>query len=132
MTANRNGVDYESLISVSKKLGGTATTVGVFQNSEKFLKLQGNHSDFEINVRIPEDFWKVGTYTLEEGAGSLNPNCFVTLIDNFNYDFNIAGEITITTFDLTDRIFKATFNFSSPDNTVTGTLDYPLDDEEFD
>lgn len=132
MSVTRNGVDNASLKSISLILGGTATEVGVFQNNVKFLKLQGDHPNFQINLRIPEFFWEEGTYTLEEGTGSLNQNCFVTLIENSNFDFDIEGEITITTFDLTNRILEGTFNFSSPTNTVTGTLDYPLDDPEFD
>lgn len=137
MSVNLNGVTHKSLLSLPKKLGVSIETTMVEtynDEGEKYLWLQGDHIDFKINIRIPQNFWKEGTFTMQEGLFVDNSSCFITFIDEHSedgFDFNVEGEINITTFDLADKVFKATFSFSSPTNTATGTLDYPLDHEEF-
>lgn len=137
MSVNLNGEQYKSLINATKQIGlanATYTLVETNGNNEvKYLWLQGEHADFNINIRIPENLWQTGTYPLVEGLAVDETACFVTFIAEDGYfDFEVEGELTITNFDLDDRIFEATFSFSSTQNMAEGTLDYPLDNEEFD
>ncbi len=136
MSINLNSVDYNGLVNFTNRIGLADSPFTIVETNSntgiKYLWLQGDHSSFQINIRIPEDLWQEGTFVLEEGAGLSGTTCTVSFIDNTgNFDFDVAGEITITNFDLTNNTFDASFNFSSTSNTVTGTLDYPLDDDEF-
>lgn len=135
MSLNLNGTDFNGLTNASFGFFNTESTMVITStDNEKFLWLQGDHADFQVNIRIHENMWKEGTYTLVEGLTLDDSNCKLTFLeagDNGDFDYEVEGTITITSFDLENKLLKGTFNFSSPDNTATGTLDYPLDAEEF-
>ncbi|MFK7949272.1 MAG: hypothetical protein AB8G11_16895 [Saprospiraceae bacterium] len=132
MNVNWNGTDYTGLNRSVFGATQQSTDVHSTSSGDKYLHLQGSHSDIEVNIRLRGDAWKTGTYTLEESASLNNSNeALIGFIVGLDGDYDVQGNITVTEFDLVNRRIKANFDFSSANNTVTGTLDYPLDDDEF-
>jgi hypothetical protein len=132
MSMTLNGTDYEGLVTTLYPNNPAAWVQESSLDNTKFLLMQGNHPDYQVNLRLPENNWKVGTYQFTEGSFNSSAEAVINLINsNFESDYDLTGTVTITEFDLTKRTLKGTFDFSSPTNTATGTLDYPLDDDEF-
>ena len=103
MSVNLNGTSYDNLVSLGYGTINPATLIDVSNTTgDKYLKLQGNHPDFQINIRIHESLWQAGSYTLTEGFGSTLVGCSVTFILNTDFDFEVEGDIEITEFNLTD------------------------------
>ena len=101
---------------------------------------------------IPENNWEVGTYDLNINPRAYDsdskeiPTPFISLVlteGQLNYNTLEGGKITITEFNLVQRVIKGTFEFPfeevSGNSSGTeifqcknGTFDYSLDDEYFD
>lgn len=159
MSANIAGVEYDDLKPNLFNLTNSASIVVWFTTSgieDAYIHLQGNSeytsptllsSTKEINLFIPETNWVEGTFVLSEyitEASSISPHyTYYTfdLPDNI-YNENISGSITITKVSLDERVIQGDFEFTykliNEDDLseegpfeVTGTFDYPLDDEFF-
>jgi len=148
LSATIDGEQYTGLKPLSYGLNGVATIIDQSIDA-KYLKLQGSDPNYSISILISENHWgALGTFPLdpqlfptENGhyghivAGLSNPT-----IDFFN---GTSGSITITKFDLDTRVFEATFELeynrqdsntyesTGPFYVTDGTLDFPLDHEEF-
>lgn len=148
MSAIIDGQPYTDLKPLAYPFNGVATLI---DNSidAKYLKLQGSHNDYSISLLISENHW--GT----TGTFDLDPQLFPTQnghyghivagLGDFTNDYfsGTTGSITITKFDLATREFEGTFNLEyyreNDDNgtqvgplyVTDGTLDFPLDNEEF-
>ena len=135
MSLKLNGTDFNGLTNASFGFFNTESTMVITSTDNvKFLWLQGDHEDFQVNIRLHENMWMEGTYPLIEGTSLDADNAKLTYLtsgDNGDFDYEVEGSVSITEFDLENKILKGTFSFSSPDNTATGTLDYPLDAAEF-
>lgn len=155
MTANIKGVQYDYMVPfLWQTFTDNAVSISHF-GGDPYLKIQGNstpqdvtlENSKEINIFIPESDWAVGTYNLaaEGGAGS-NVNLVYRDINEedsqaFEGD---NGILTITEFNLEERVIRGTFEFTftqhfvgtgdieGPFQVLNGTFDYSLDDEFFD
>ncbi len=161
MTANINGTQYNNLVPFSWTLFHNAVSVSTFSTTdEKYILIQGNSAPMdtsmsntkEINLYIPESLWSVGTYTL--GNNHVDNNELpISHVNIVYFDSSDApsqaferdnGTITITEFDLTNRVIKGTFEFKfdlhytqstdvlGPLDCLNGTFDYSLDHSYFD
>ena len=134
-----NGQEYDRLTNAAIRFGVPfeymQVSTSINDPDLKWITLQGDHADFQINLHIPRQYWGTGEFELEEGStdfgfGDLCRVHYITPGPGFNND--ITGSLTITEFDIEDRILNGNFSFSDDTVSVVGTLNYPLDDEEFD
>ncbi|MGV6828310.1 MAG: fibronectin type III domain-containing protein [Flavobacteriales bacterium] len=162
MTANIKGVQYDYMVPFLWQtfINEAVSIVTFSDNEELYLKIQGNsepqNSNFdtnkEINIFIPETNWELGTYNLGNDYIDTeeNPQAFVNLVyfdsaqGTFQANEGEFGSITITEFNLEERIIKGTFEFTftlydvntnietGPFDCLDGTFDYSLDDTYFD
>lgn len=162
MTANLNGEQFNDLKPNGYNIINQAATYVYFATSEEaYLKIQGSStyteinvtpSTKEINIFIPESYWAEGTYPLTVSgdiaeAGSLPYYAILYWNDDEyfqSYGLEAGATMTITEFDLVNRVIKGTFEFQfmranntgdlviGPLNCLNGTFDYALDDEYFD
>ncbi|UKM64250.1 hypothetical protein GSB9_00797 [Flavobacteriaceae bacterium GSB9] len=161
MTANLKGKQFNDLKPTGYFFNGVAVSLdNFFVENEKinYLKVQGGTNIFlidnltEINLYIPENNWEVGTYDLNIDPRAYDsdskeiPTPFISLVlteGQLNYNALEGGKITITEFNLVERVIKGTFEFPfeevSGNSSGTeifqcknGTFDYSLDDEYFD
>lgn len=126
MTANIAGVQYDNMKPFL--FGQTdATRVVMFSGTdENFLAIQGNSAFMdptfentkEINLFIPESQWAPGTYLLTDSAtsgGNAQSNVNIIYNDSSTPTTQAYeeedGSITITNFDLQQRIVEGTFEF---------------------
>lgn len=126
MTANIAGIQYNSMKPFL--FGQTdATRVVTFSGTdENFLGIQGNSAFMdatfqntkEINLFIPESQWAPGTYLLTDTAtsgGNAQSNVNIIYNDSSTPTTQAYeeedGSITITRFDLQERIVEGTFEF---------------------
>ncbi|MBK5212036.1 MAG: fibronectin type III domain-containing protein [Flavobacteriaceae bacterium] len=159
MTANIAGVQYNNMKPFL--FGQTdATRVVTFSGTnENFLAIQGNSAFMdptfentkEINLFIPQSQWLPGTYLLTDTATSSgNAQSNVNIIYNDSSTPTTQayeeedGSITITKFDLQERVVEGTFEFrfklyyvdsgtySEILECKNGTFKYSLDASFFD
>lgn len=133
MNITLNGTAYNEL----KPLGyfgenGFITGVSILHSNdgERYLHLQGDHAEFQVNLRMHESLWKESNSIIEEGFNPSEKICYATLVYGDALDFDIEGVIEVTKFDMTNRVITGNFEFSSSVNKVVGTFDYPLDAED--
>ncbi len=161
MTANLDGVQYDYMIpNLYNIFNINAVRVVNFSGTdENFLHIQGNttpddvvlSNSREINIHIPESQWSEGTYTLEiwptDATGQAVSRIRMIHLDiesGFTQAHGEEGTVTITEFNLTERIIRGTFEFTyyisnpttdeeiGPLQCLNGTLHYSLDDDFFD
>ncbi|WP_431136580.1 hypothetical protein [Psychroserpens mesophilus] len=161
MTANLNGEQFNDLKPNGFNLFNRAINIVTFSyaNDDDYISIQGNSTyqnvipnnlTKEITIYIPQSSWSIGTYNLAEGPvysdNNVTPTPHYDLVyfDNDDYSGNIEeeGSITITEFDLNERIIRGTFEFSysrtsdtdviGPFDCTNGTFEYSLDDDYFD
>lgn len=159
MTANIAGVQHDNMQPVLYD-GTHATRVVLFSGTdENFLAIQGNSLPMnpwggdskEINLFIPESQWTPGTYLLTDipamdGAAQSNVNIIYndSSLPTSQSNEEENGSITITKFDLQERVIEGTFEFrfrlyfvgtgtrSDIMEVRNGTFKYSLDDSFFD
>lgn len=159
MTANIAGVQYNTMQPVLYD-GTHATRVVLFAGTdENFLAIQGNSSPMipwggdskEINLFIPESQWIPGTYLLTDipsmnGVAQSNVNIIYndSSLPTSQSNEEEDGSITVTRFDLQERVIEGTFEFrfrlyfvgsgtrSDIMEVRNGTFKYALDDSFFD
>lgn len=159
MTASINKIAYTDM----RPNGYLVFSQGVRVNDansrkdETYMLVQGNsgyanpdvmaEADREINLRIPNKYWQVGTYALYNEANNVNRGvCYYTI---FGLDIPgevsvkaLPGEIFVTEFNLQDKVTRGFFKFeymlineqdSSEEGPfeVRGTFDYELNDPYF-
>jgi len=161
MTANLNGEQFNDLKPNGFNFFNRAVNLVTFSyaNDDDYISIQGNstyqnvipdNSTKEITIYIPQSSWSIGTYILAESPvysdnGVIpTPHYDLVYFDNDDYNGNIeeVGSITITEFDVDERIIRGTFEFSysrtsdtdiiGPFECTNGTFEYSLDDEYFD
>lgn len=159
MTANINKIQYDDLKPSTYLFGQGIGFNGFFSRSDDdYIELQGNSTystptvieaeTKEINIHIPSVYWKEGTFVMYHIDTDVSePEIFYSFLEfdiSSNIDKeNIDGEIVIDEFNTVERVIKGTFKFDykltntedgSTDGPfkVTGTFDYPLDDDHFD
>ena len=133
MNITLNGTAYNEL----KPLGyvgenGFITGVSILYSNdrERYLHLQGDHAEFQVNLRLHESLWKEGNAIIKEGFNPSEKICYATLVYGESLDFDIEGTIEVTKFDMEKSVITGNFEFSSTVNKVVGTFEYPLDAEE--
>lgn len=162
MTANIAGEQFNNMRPNGFNLFNSAigiVTYSYFSN-EDYIRIQGNTTyqniaptEFtkEITIWIPQSSWSVGTYTLAdsvvdalETGQTPTPHYGIVYFNNDEYSqaFEDEGTITITEFNLEERVIRGTFEFTfrrsgnneeiGPFDCMNGTFDYSLDDEYFD
>jgi uncharacterized lipoprotein NlpE involved in copper resistance len=149
MTANLNGVQYNDLAPNGYIAFNEAISMGTDLDGYNLIRIQGNSTPgnivgngVEINLHLREDNWAEGTYDLYEdstdGGSMLN---YIDLSSSNYMAFFESGTVTITNFDLTNRLVEGTFEFQyyhinttyeGPYSCTSGTFKYALDDEYFD
>lgn len=161
MTANLNGEQFNDLKPNGFNFFNKAISIVTFSyaNDDDYISMQGNSTyqnvtpgdtTKEITIFIPESSWSVGTYELAESPvysdNNVTPTPHYRLVyfDNDEYFGNIeeVGSITITEFNLNERIMRGTFEFSyfrtsdtdtiGPFDCTNGTFEYSLDADYFD
>lgn len=169
MTANINGVQYNDM--KPNGFGGFfSDAVQIvrypYKNEQDYIKIQGDNTynevfpgntTKEINLFIPENAWQEGTYILEtyiigpendeNGYDEVLPHFDISFFYESNtqaYESDYGGTISITNFDLEERLIEGTFEFqyitsnldtnvvSGPFDCTDGTFSYSLDDDYFD
>ncbi|MEM5566206.1 hypothetical protein WNY78_13885 [Psychroserpens sp. AS72] len=161
MTANLDGEQFDVMKPNGYNLFNSAIGMVTYSyaNDDDYIRIQGNStyqnitpSEFtkEITIWIPESSWSVGTYNLADGVvyddnGVMpTPHYGIVYFNNDDYPqaFENEGSITITEFNLVDRVIRGTFEFTyrrsgdageiGPFNCTNGTFDYSLDADYFD
>ncbi|WP_369992811.1 hypothetical protein [Winogradskyella sp.] len=164
MTANLDGEQYNDMKPNGYNTFNSAIDIVTFSyaNDFDYIAIYGNstyaqivpdNTTKEIKLFIPENKWQEGTYDLETyPVDDENGNDVVPHFDiNFFYGNNVlgytgdyGGTITITEFDLTNRVITGTFEFqyhkinnstnevTGPLDCINGTFNYSLDDNYFD
>ncbi|MCK8479918.1 hypothetical protein [Psychroserpens algicola] len=162
MTANIAGEQFNLMRPNGFNLFNNAIGMVTYSyfSDEDYIRIQGNSTyqnisptEFtkEITIWIPQSSWSVGTYTLAdsvvdafETGETPTPHYGIVYFNNDEYPqaFEEEGTITITEFNLEDRVIRGTFEFSfmrsgdgveiGPFQCMNGTFDYSLDDEYFD
>jgi hypothetical protein len=161
MTANLDGEQFDNMKPNGFNLFNSAIGIETYSyaNDDTYIRIQGNSTyqnitptEFtkEITISIPESSWSVGTYNLADGVvyddnGVIpTPHYGIVYFNNDGYTqaFENEGTITITEFNLVDRVIRGTFEFTyvrsgnneeiGPFDCTNGTFDYSLDDEYFD
>jgi hypothetical protein len=152
LSAVIDGQPYIGLKRFGYAIDGISTIIYTATNSQtgdqvKYLWLQGTHLDYEINIHIPEDAWgTTGSFNLEESSipssvSQISGKIILGLV-NTGYYHDVSGTLIISNFDLVNKEFSGTFemqyyiedddlNVTGPYSVTNGTLDYPLDYEEF-
>ncbi len=163
MTATIEGVQYNDLRPNGFNIFGKAITMQTnYVNGYDYIQLQGNNTyaqvipeigSREINLFIPETAWEEGTYelspwmTFDDNGAEMLPHydiiCFYPN-DILAYNGDTSGTLTVTNFDLENRIIEGTFELQfikeniegnwtdGPFYCENGTFIYSLDDEYFD
>lgn len=160
MSGSLNGVSYSNLKPQTYfDVTSFETQVETFHPTPlvayNYLLLQGSDITFVdqpqansilINIRIPESQWAVGTYELkgEDVVGINGVDSCASLIEVGIQakTKSISGTLTISEFDLTNKIIKGTFSFNyirrndggaseGPYQLTNGAFKYKLDDEYF-
>lgn len=151
MTANIDGIQFNNLTPYLYSSTGQDVTVqnnGAPAGYPRFLRIQGDRninfydSNYrQINLHIPDDKWKVGTYDLYERYDLYEGTaCQGTILLPFSEPSATitSGKVTVTEFNLTTKRIKGTFSFSykkSGSSTIyevtNGTFNYGLDDDYF-
>jgi len=161
MTANLDGEQFDNLKPNGFNLFNSAINMVTFSfaNDDDYISIQGNSTyqnitptEFtkEITIWIPQSSWSEGTYTLADGVvysdnGVIpTPHYGIVYFNNDGYPqaFEEEGTITITEFNLEERVIRGTFEFTyirsgndgqiGPFDCTNGTFNYSLDDEYFD
>lgn len=120
----------------------------------KVLLIQGNSNPLsttldnfvEITLRLHQDYWVPGTYSLQATGATLPANTVNLIIVNGSNTIEInedelPGTITITEFNPTTKRIKGTFSFpynlidngntTGPFNLTNGTFDFDVEDDVF-
>lgn len=155
MTANIAGIQYDNMVPFV--YGTTGIDVAVLNNAAplaapRYLWIQGVTTDnllasSEISLYVPNSFWSIGDYALFSFDNLSGANfCQVKLLTNpgslvSTNNRIIAGSISITEFNVDNRVVRGTFSFSyekfvegefAGEFSVTnGTFSYELDDPYF-
>ncbi|CAA0151244.1 hypothetical protein [Tenacibaculum maritimum] len=159
MTANLDGTQYDDLKpNLFNVIGNAVDVVTLGVSDVLHLRIRANSSyeqlfpeddTKEITIYIPQSKWAVGSYDLDFHLNDVEP--YTEIIFNFpNGDRGLLksdkekGNLTITKFDLSNRIIEGTFNFEyyiekdvtweviGPFNCLNGTFKFSLDDKYFD
>ncbi len=147
MSAKIDGAQYSNLLPVIYPFDGISTLIHETPNID-YLWLQGDNSDYQINIRISDDNWgSTGTFPITNGSFPDETGVYGSLVQgsgnpNTDYIAITSGSLTITKFDLVNKEFEGTFDmvyYREDDNgtpigsfnITNGTLDYPLDNEAF-
>lgn len=165
MTANLDGVQYNDMKPNGYNIFNSAISIVTFSyaNDYDYISIDGNStyqeiipdvtSTKEIKLYIPENTWEEGTYVLQTDPVYDNDGEEVVPHFDINFfyvnnalgypDYDNPGTITITNFDLEDRVISGTFEFeyrivdnsnneeTGPFQCIDGTFNYSLDDEYF-
>lgn len=169
MTANLNGTQYDNMrpngFGIFSNKAVNVVTFS-YSNDEDYIKIQGNNtysqvvpdtSTKEINLFIPENAWQVGTYALESSSNSpedegntydeVMPHIDINFFYESNsqaYTNNYIGTLSVTNFDLDNKLIEGTFEFqytisnldtnvdTGPYDCIDGTFSYSLNDDYFD
>ena len=137
MSVEVNGEEFNGLKNIETQVGFTDlnTTLMTYVGDDiRFAWFQGTGSDFQISIYLSDDMWRTGTFPIDNRLWTLKRGAYVSYIvfaDYYDDYYDIEGEITITKFDLVNKEFEASFNFSNNLVTANGTLDYELDNPEF-
>ena len=155
MTANIAEIQYENMVPYT--YSATGIDVVVLNNSApidapRYLWIQGVTSDnllasYEISLYLPNSLWKNGDFALFAFDNLSGANfCQVKLLTNPGSLISINnrisdGRISITEFNVENRIVKGTFSFSYEKyvegkltgafRVTDGTFSYELDDPYF-
>ena len=162
MTANIDGEQFNVMKPNGFNFFNKAIGIVTYSyfSDEDYIRIQGNStyqtinpSEFtkEITIWIPQSSWSVGTYNLADDVVDFfdsgvtpTPHYNIVYFNNDDYPqaFENEGTITITEFNLADRIIRGTFEFTfmrsgnngdiGPFDCMNGTFDYSLDDDYFD
>lgn len=130
MSGDLNGLSYNNLKPADYfNSASLQTKVETFQItpliSYNYLLLQGSDITYNdipaatsilINIRIPQSEWAVGTYDLKDdeitGIDGINSCASLVEIGSTTKTKAVLGTLTITEFDVTNRVIKGTFSFS--------------------
>ncbi len=155
MTANIAGIQYDNMVPYV--YGTTGIDVVVLNNAAplvepRYLWIQGVTTDnllasSEISLYIPNSFWENGDYALFAFDNLSGANfCQVKLLTNPGSVVStnnriLEGRMSITEFNVNNRIVKGTFSFSYEKfvegkfagefRVINGTFSYELDDPYF-
>lgn len=155
MTANIAGIQYDNMVPYF--YGTTGIDVVVLNNAAplvepRYLWIQGVTTDNllasnEISLYLPNSFWENGDYALFAFDNLSGANfCQVKLLTNPGSVVStnnriLEGRISITEFNVNNRIVKGTFSFSYEKfvegkfagefRVINGTFSYELDDPYF-
>lgn len=159
MSADVNEVPYSNLKPLTYfDITSAQTSVETYHItpliSYNYLLLQGSDvtlnsavqaSSIIINIRIPESQWAVGTYELKDqeitGFNGVDSCASLVEIGTVKKTKSISGTLTITEFDIVNRVIKGTFSFSylrqngaiteGPYQLNNGAFKYKLDAPHF-
>ena len=155
MTANIAGIQYDNMVPYV--YGTTGIDVVVLNNTAplvepRYLWIQGVTTDnllasSEISLYLPNSFWTNGDYPIFAFDNLSGANfCQVKLLTNPGSVVStnnriLEGRISITEFNVDNRIVKGTFSFSYEKfvegkfigefRVINGTFSYELDDPYF-
>ncbi len=159
MTANLDGVQYDDLKpNLFHVMGNAVSVITIGGDDTLYLRIRANSSHQqilpeddtkEITLYIPQSKWGVGSYDIKFSANDVDPH--VNIIFHYpNGDSGVLnsddqkGNLTITKFDLANRMIEGTFYFEyfiekdgtweriGPFNCLNGTFKFSLDDQYFD
>jgi len=154
MNANINGSQFNAMKPFGYNITGAQTLVsntGAPVGESRFAWIQGTDNQYpvineansrQIDIRIPDTMWAVGTYTLFDNWGDADQAYVEMLLWSPTNPSAVdcSGTLEITEWNMSTRRVKANFQFTytyiddvvTETRTVTGNFSYALDDDYFD